>query len=151
MRVEWLMHGDKNTYFFHLRASRRRWKNQIKYLLCPDGQLTEDKGEMEAMATAFYKDLYTSEGVHDKDRVLETVLRKVTPKMNASLNAPYSHHEVKTALFEMFPTKAPRPDGYPAHFSQHHWEVCGDDVTKAVLRIVEGTETGECINKICWF
>lgn len=31
-RLEWLMHGDKNTYFFHLRASRRRRKNQIKSL-----------------------------------------------------------------------------------------------------------------------
>uniref|UniRef100_A0A8R7QWR5 Reverse transcriptase domain-containing protein n=1 Tax=Triticum urartu TaxID=4572 RepID=A0A8R7QWR5_TRIUA len=46
----------------------------------------------------------------------------------------------------MFPIKAPGPDGYPAHFFQHHWDTCGDDVTKAVLRIVEGTESAESIN-----
>ena len=31
-RLDWLIHGDKNTYFFHLCASRRRRKNQIKSL-----------------------------------------------------------------------------------------------------------------------
>jgi hypothetical protein len=45
---------------------------------------------METMATAFYKDLYTSEGVHDMDQVLETVPVKVTAAMNETLNAPYN-------------------------------------------------------------
>ena len=52
-RLEWLMHGDKNTYFFHLRASRQQRKNQIKALQRPDGQLTEDKREMEEFTTDF--------------------------------------------------------------------------------------------------
>lgn len=93
------MHGDKNTYFFHLRASRRRRKNQIKSLLKENGQSTEDREEMEMMATAFYKNLYTSEGVQDMNRVLDTVPCKVTPAMNDLLNAPYSQDEVKVALF----------------------------------------------------
>jgi hypothetical protein len=32
------------------------------------------------------------------------------------LDAPFEMKEVKAALFEMFPTKAPSPDGFPAHF-----------------------------------
>ena len=47
----------------------------------------------------------------------------------------------------MFPTKAPGPDGFPVQFFQRHWEVCGADVTKAVLRIVKGEETAESINE----
>lgn len=140
------MHGNKNTYFFHLRASRRRRKNQIKSLQKPDGQLTENTTEMENMTTTFYQQLYTSEGVHDMEQVLDTVPTKVTPAMNEILNSPYSQQEVKTALFQMYPIKSPGPDGYPAHFFQHHWDTCGDDVTKAVLRIVEGSESAECIN-----
>lgn len=119
-RLDWLVHGDKNTYFFHLRASRRRRKNQIKALQRADGQLTEDRREMEELTTDFYKNLYTSEGVQDMDRVLNTVPTKVTPAMNDLLNAPYTHEEVKQALFQMFPTKAPGPDGFPAHFFQRH-------------------------------
>ena len=62
------------------------------------------------------------------------------------LCAPYSTEEVKAALFQMFPTKAPGPDGFPAHFYQRHWELCGEEVTAAVLRIVRGEETPESIN-----
>jgi hypothetical protein len=36
--------------------------------------------------------------------------------MNADLSAEYTEEEVKNALFQMFPTKAPRPDGFPTHF-----------------------------------
>ncbi|XP_073357859.1 uncharacterized protein [Aegilops tauschii subsp. strangulata] len=89
-RLEWLVHGDKNTYFFHLRASRRRRKNQIKMLQRPDGQMTENLTEMEALATSFYEDLYTSEGVSNMNEVLDTVPCKVTQAMNDILNAPYS-------------------------------------------------------------
>uniref|UniRef100_A0A453APP9 Reverse transcriptase domain-containing protein n=1 Tax=Aegilops tauschii subsp. strangulata TaxID=200361 RepID=A0A453APP9_AEGTS len=28
-----------------------------------------------------------------------------------------------------------------------HWEICGDDVTKVVLKIVEGIESAACINE----
>ena len=124
------MHGDKTPIFFHLRASRCRRKNKIKSLLKADGQLTDDNGEMESMATAFYKTLYSSEGVQNMNQVLDTVPRKVTVEMNAALEAPYSQEEVKTALFQMFPTKAPGLDGFPAHFFQRHWDICGDEVTK---------------------
>ena len=144
--MEWLTHGDKNTYFFHLRASRRRRKNKIKALLRDDGSLTEETGEMEEMVNSFYVNLYTSEGVHDMERVIGTVPRKVTDDMNAQLNAPYSQQEVKDPLFHMFPMKSPGPDGFPAHFFQRHWDVCGETVTRAVLAIVRGDESPACLN-----
>ena len=46
----------------------------------------------------------------------------------------------------MFPTKAPGPDGFPAHFYQRHWDICGEEVTRAVLRIVRGEESAGCVN-----
>ena len=71
---------------------------------------------------------------------------KVTPKMNFVLTASYSETEVKAALFQMFPSKSPGPDGFPAHFYQRHWELCGKEVTEIVLKIVKGEESLECIN-----
>jgi hypothetical protein len=34
--------------------------------------------------------------------------------MNRKLNSDFEAKEVKTALFEMYPTKLPGPDGFPA-------------------------------------
>ena len=46
----------------------------------------------------------------------------------------------------MYPTKAPGPDGFPAHFFQRNWELCGSEVTTAVLRILQGIDSPEAIN-----
>jgi hypothetical protein len=87
------------------------------------------KGEMQNMAYNFYRNLYTSHGVQNMNEVLDHVPRKVNAEMNAILTAPYEPAEVKTALFQMFPTKAPGSDGFPAHFFKRHWDVCGEEVT----------------------
>ena len=145
-RIEWLTAGDRNTKFFHLRASIRRKKNMIKALQNSLGVVVDDPAELRALANEFYHNLYTSEGVQNMDAVLDHVPRKVSAEMNASLCAPYTNEEVKIALFQMFPTKAPGPDGFPAHFYQRHWDVCGEEVTKIILSIVRGEESPECIN-----
>ena len=108
--------------------------------------MTENQNELKVMVTDFYKNLYLSEGVSGIEEVLDKVPVKVTEQMNAALLAPYTNEEVKTALFQMFPTKAPGPDGFPAHFYQRHWDICGDEVTKAVLRIIRGEESAASIN-----
>lgn len=77
-RLEWLSAGDRNTRFFHLRASQRRKRNMIKALANSLGVLTEDPGELKALVNDFYKSLYTSEGVAGMDDVLSKVLVKVT-------------------------------------------------------------------------
>lgn len=50
------------------------------------------------------------------DGVLSCVPRKVTAEMNVALNGVYTAEEVKTALLQMYPKKAPGPDDFPAHF-----------------------------------
>jgi len=119
-RIEWLRSGDKNTRFFHLRASMRRRKNLVVKLKKSDGQLTEDPGEMVTMVTNFYKTLYMTEGIENMEAVLTTVPVKVSVEMNNQLLAAIKVSEAKEALFQMFPTKAPGPDGYLAHFFRKH-------------------------------
>ena len=46
----------------------------------------------------------------------------------------------------MFPTKAPGPDGYPAHFFQRHWDLCGGEVTSVVMRVLRGEDDPVGIN-----
>lgn len=127
-RVQWLSSGDRNTKFFHLRASIRRKKNMIKALQNSLGVITYDPDELKVMVNDFYKNLYTTEGVSNMEAVLNCIPRKVTPEMNEVLCAHYTNEEVKAALFQMFPTKAPGPDGFPAHFFQRHWDLCGEEI-----------------------
>ncbi|KAF8692175.1 hypothetical protein HU200_039777 [Digitaria exilis] len=125
-------------------CSRRR-KNKITKLKKANGQFTEDEREMADLTVAVYKDLYQTEGTENMARVLDTVPVEVTDAMNDQLLAEFSMEEVKVALFQMFPTKAPGPDGYPAHFFQRHWDLCGDEVTSVVLRVLRG-EIKELLN-----
>ena len=49
------------------------------------------------------------------------------------LSSEYTAKEVKVALFQMGPTKAPGPDGINALFYQKFWHVVGDTVVLAML------------------
>jgi hypothetical protein len=146
-RIQWLAEGDKNTRFFHLRASQRKKKNRILELTKADGSVTRDEAAMGLEANGFYQNLYTSEGVSNMEEVLSSVPRRVDMAINSKLDAPFTCEEVKMALFEMYPTKAPGPDGFPAHFFQRHWSVCGEEVTGAVLRVLAGQDSPGCVNK----
>jgi hypothetical protein len=45
-RLQWLAAGDKNTRFFHLRASQRRKKNRIAELTRCDGMVETREREL---------------------------------------------------------------------------------------------------------
>jgi hypothetical protein len=121
--------------------------NMRDSLARPDGTVTEDHQEMMMLTREFYDGLYTSEGTRGMDEVLASVPIKVTSQMNLNLLAPFEDTEIKSALFQMYPTKASGPDGFPAHFFQGHWDLCGEEVTRAVLRILRGEDSPEVINK----
>ena len=67
------------------------------------------------------------------DEVLHNVDGVVTPGMNNDLLRPFTHEEIKRALFQMHPSKAPGPDGMSALFFQKYWHIVGSDVSHAVL------------------
>ncbi|XP_050379687.1 uncharacterized protein LOC126797041 [Argentina anserina] len=55
--------------------------------------------------------------------------------MNQVLLALYTGDEIHTALFQMHPSKAPRPDGMSPFFFQKYWDLLGDVVSNVLLPI----------------
>lgn len=142
-RVDWLKEGDRNTSFFHARASARRRNNKINFLRKADGSKCEDPEQIRCMVYDFYATLFTSEPSYTIDAVLEAIPKKVTEDMNEALCREYTNDEIKTALFQMGPTKAPGPDGFPALFYQKHWDLLEEDICAAVKGFLMGHDIPE--------
>jgi hypothetical protein len=137
-RVDWLREGDRNTTFFHAWATAQRRANRISRLERPDGSMCDDSSEIKGMVHNFYEHLFTSESCPSVDSVLDAIPQKVTAEMNESLNLPYTDEEIRVALFQMGPTKAPGPDGFPALFYQTHWEFIRIEICTAVRSFLSG-------------
>ena len=63
-RINWLKHGDRNTKFFHAKASQRRRKNFIKGIRNSQGQWVENLEEVVQVASDYFDNLFQA-GVGD--------------------------------------------------------------------------------------
>ena len=77
-RINWFQNGDRNTSFFHAKASARHKKNFMEGLLDDDGvwQIEEDK--MEKIAIGYFGDLFSTSNPLKFYDLLLAVQPKVT-------------------------------------------------------------------------
>lgn len=137
-KVHWLHHGDRNTKFFHKHASERRRQNMIRKLVKEDGSVVEEKGEIHALITNFYKTLFQSNAGDRFEELLQQLPTRVNAEMNGLLMKDYSNEEIKKALDDMGDLKAPGPDGMPALFYKKSWDITGEDVGREVKALLNG-------------
>ncbi|KAK3228272.1 hypothetical protein Dsin_008134 [Dipteronia sinensis] len=119
-RADWLQTGDRNSKFFHLKASARKKKNTITSLLDTNGR---------------------------PQKATDSVKSQLNEDQREALNSVFSAEEVREAIFSLSLTKAPCLNGFQAIFFQKFWGTVGGEVTRVCLSILNGEKSAERFNK----
>ncbi|KAL2937830.1 hypothetical protein RDABS01_021279 [Bienertia sinuspersici] len=148
-RVAEIKDRDKNTKYFHHKASQRRRRNTIKGLFDDQGQWRVEEEALESVFEHYFQNLFTSTNPTDEDmeRVIDSVGSVITENMNRSLTRPFTKDEIHEALRQMHPSKAPGPDGMHAIFYQRFWHIVGDAVVRFIEEILHQGHVPEHTNR----
>ena len=145
-RDSWLKEGDRNTRYFHSRASHRRRRNSILSVTNEAGETFTDSDLIGTQFTDYYQALFTAAPLEDIDTVLDGIQLCVTQEMNQTLTCQFTEKEVIIAMKQMAPLKAPGPDGMPLIFYQSYWHVVGEDISAAVLYCLHSSKLLPSLN-----
>jgi hypothetical protein len=117
-RARWLLDGDRNTKYYHLKTVQRRRKNNVTMLKDANGQWIEDVNQLQKLANEFYIKLFTEDNLVREWHQTPISYPLLTQDELQQLAAPITQEEVRSAVFNMHPWKAPGPGGFPAGFYQ---------------------------------
>jgi hypothetical protein len=131
-RAKWLMDGDRNTKYYHLKTVTRRRKNNIIMLKDSSGQWIEDTTQLQQSANDFYMKLFTEDQLTRTWHQTAITYPAIDLAVKDKIDAPVKEEEVKNAVFNMHPWKAPGPDGFPAGFYQKSWDIVSSNVYRFV-------------------
>ncbi|WJX47132.1 hypothetical protein P8452_33857 [Trifolium repens] len=134
-RAKWLTDGDRNTKYYHLKTVNRRRRNNIVMLKDVNGQWVEDVDQLQKLASDFYKNLFSHDQLTRDWYQTDISYPAIDFIVKDKLNAPLVDDEIKQAVFQMHPWKAPGPDGFPAGFYQKSWDIVGSSVCNFVKNV----------------
>jgi hypothetical protein len=145
-RADWLQHGDKNTKYFHMKASQRRKMNKIREIKDNQGTNWTDSEDIERVLVDYFKTLFTKQTTQHIDHTVTVVKDKLNQEMKDHLSINFTEAEVYSAIKDMKSMAAPGPDGLPALFYHTYWDIVGEDVTKETLEILNQHKAPNHIN-----
>ncbi|XP_073046080.1 uncharacterized protein [Primulina eburnea] len=140
-REEWIVSGDRNTKFYHTSTMVKRSRSKIEALKDDNDIWITDTDLLKDKIRDFYTSLYTSDQTCAPSQVGRCCFPPLPEAHSLALHTPFSPDEVKRALFDMSPFKAPGPDGIPAGFYQKMWHIVGKSTCDYALNFFESGET----------
>ncbi|XP_019162021.1 PREDICTED: uncharacterized protein LOC109158590 [Ipomoea nil] len=145
-REEWIVSGDRNTKFYHAATMVRRARNKIRSLKDDTSEWINEGQQLQQHVHKFFSNLFREETPAPR----EEAVRGRFPTLNSAawrvFNRKVTIDEVKTAVFDMNPMKAPGPDGYHAAFYQQMWDIVGASMFDMVEKAFETGKLQEHVN-----
>uniref|UniRef100_A0A803QMV0 Reverse transcriptase n=1 Tax=Cannabis sativa TaxID=3483 RepID=A0A803QMV0_CANSA len=134
-RALWLKEGDKNTKFFHRKASNRKAKNTIQGLIDDRLQWITGNRNMGRVACDYFQHLFTSNPatMEELQEFQRIILHRISRATNDYLLEPFTEEEVFKAMRDIHPQKAPGSDGLPGLFYRKYWSLIGPEISKVCL------------------
>ena len=142
----WAANGDKNSKFFHCRATQRKWKNSILNIHKADGEWSSDMEQVTEVLITYFKELYNSTNLPPCAAATNSINQVINGEMNEQLSREFQAWEVQQAIKQMALLKVLGLDGMPPLFFQHYWKLIGDDVIDYVLAFLNSASLPEHLN-----
>ena len=148
-RTNWIILGERNTFYFHISTLRRRSKNKITSVQNNEGEWCHNVEEVKEIFSTSFKKLYK----------FEQVFCPIAPQWRSDWCAKLSHEDVVSiyniasdgeiwnALKSMKPYKAPGVDGLHAGFFQRFWLVVGASVKREIKEVFMKHKVLEYLNQ----
>ena len=145
-RALFLKYGDRNTGYFHSKASHRFRRNKISGLRNLDNVWCTSDLQIKDIVVEYFQSLFSSSHPSLQSDIFEAVMPSVSLEMNEQLLKPFTREEVEVALHQMEPITAPGPDGMPPLFYHSFWNLIGNDISSAVLDCLNNCNIPKEIN-----
>ncbi|KAL2237643.1 UNVERIFIED_CONTAM: hypothetical protein Sindi_0956000 [Sesamum indicum] len=135
-KMQWMKGGDQCSWVFFRKIAQRRSARRILQINDDHGATHADPGAVINEFVMYYQNLLAGERRRDMIdlRFLRPWARHILSEDDVnSLVLPFTHTDVKQAIFDIAEDKAPGPDGYSSGFFKAAWPIIGQEVSSAVL------------------
>ncbi|XP_020262884.1 uncharacterized protein LOC109838865 [Asparagus officinalis] len=132
-KINWGIHGDKSSHFFHSVMKNKRHHNRIMTLYDRAGNRLTEMSDIVSEFLDFYKNLLgtsTSTLLPDPEVISNGPL--LSPDHRNMLSSPVTREEIKQAVFSIPNEKSPGPDGFSAYLFKASWSIIEEELYEAI-------------------
>ncbi|XP_042483088.1 uncharacterized protein LOC122063420 [Macadamia integrifolia] len=116
-RVKWLNEGDRCSKFFHTSAKMHRGRNTIREIQIEDGAVHTSLSVIGEKLVDHFENFHKHGNFRRVDDLLLVIPKLVIPEDNDMLMRTPTSEEIKHVVFDLDPSSAPGPDGFPTKVS----------------------------------
>ena len=117
--------------------------HSLTKLIDTEGRIRTEQSDLQEVCRTYYQQLYAPPPPAESqaiEQVLNTIVPRVTARMQQQLNCPLTVEELRDAARDLAKDRAPGPDGVSIMFFTHHWGLIGQDYMKMVNQALQAKQ-----------